>query len=219
MRYLSGNLATSVCWRSYNEGVNFRSLKAIKVLVVGGNNAIVSLFPKRLPHNRRLFRQNSCVNERVRCLQATRCWTSAFIVPNFIWAVAICPNFNVCNAEWNSSNLPDGSPKFEWSCSDYQIRVKLFQFAQMFLIVCKFQLSNCILEVQKVNKAVRSYPKLNKDEDFPLGPDLSGAIAIWPELIYSFGIYPKFSQFIETFPTSPKFEWSCPNLPKFYWDR
>jgi len=69
-------------------------------------------------------------------------------------------------------------PSLNEAVRSYQIRLKLFEFARMFLIVCKFQWSNCILVVQKVNTAVRSYPKLNKDEAFPLGPDLSGAIAI-----------------------------------------
>jgi len=34
-------------------------------------------------------------------------------------------------------------------------------------------------------------PKLK--EDAPLGPNLNGAIAIWPELIKSVGIHPNFS--------------------------
>ena len=65
-----------------------------------------------------------------------------------------------------------------------------------------------------MNKAVWSYPKLKKD--VPLGPNLIGAVVVWPELIQSVGIYQNFSS-IETFLTSPKFEWSSLNLLKFHY--
>ena len=41
-----------------------------------------------------------------------------------------------------------------------------------------------------MNKAVWSYPKL--DKDVPLGPNLNEAIVVWPELIWFVGIYPNF---------------------------
>jgi len=47
-------------------------------------------------------------------------------------------------------------------------------------ITCIMYITPC-LKLPKFNKAVWSYPKLN--EDIPLGPNLNGAIAIWPELI------------------------------------
>jgi len=48
------------------------------------------------------------------------------------------------------------------------------------------------------------------NEDVPLGPNLNGAIGVWPELIWSVGIYPNFSnlwkKFMKKFLASPKFE-------------
>jgi len=43
---------------------------------------------------------------------------------------------------------------------------------------------------------------LNKD--VPLGPNLNGAIVVWPDLVC--GNLPKFFKLMETFLTSPKFE-------------
>jgi len=88
-------------------------------------------------------------------------------------------------------------PKFEWSCFNYQMWLRLLEFSQMFLIVRKFQRNTYILPKlewscsPKANKAVWSYPKMNKaawsypklNEGLPLGPNLNVAIAIWPELI------------------------------------
>jgi len=35
--------------------------------------------------------------------------------------------------------------KFEWICFNYQIWLRLLELSQMFLIVCKFKWSDCIL--------------------------------------------------------------------------
>jgi len=63
------------------------------------------------------------------------------VVPNLIWAVAISPNiYYVCKSEWNSSNCTQ-----VWMCFNYHIWLRLLEFSQMFLIVCKFQWSTCTL--------------------------------------------------------------------------
>ena len=85
-------------------------------------------------------------------------------------------------------------PRFEWSCFNYPNMIEAVGSAQIFVIVCKFKWSFCILpklnwsclKFPKLNKAVWSYPKLK--EDVPLGPNLNGAIAISPELKKSVGV-------------------------------
>jgi len=61
------------------------------------------------------------------------------VVPNFIWAVVICPNiYNICKSERNSSNLPDGS-----TCT--QVWLKLLQLSDVIEAVGIVpNISNCM---------------------------------------------------------------------------
>ena len=48
-------------------------------------------------------------------------------------------------------------PKFKWSCSITQVRLRLLEIAQMFLIVCKFKWSDCVLP--KLEQSCLKFPK------------------------------------------------------------
>jgi len=54
---------------------------------------------------------------------------------------------------------------------------------------------------------------LNKD--VPLGPNLNGAIVVWPELIYSVGIYPNFSNLWKHFLLHPNLNEVVPICSNF----
>jgi len=122
---------------------------------------------------------------------------------------------NLCKSEWNSSNLPRrfhlcpslNETQFEWNYFNYQIWLRLLEFAQMFLIVCKFEWSGYILP--KLEWSCLKFPKIE------------WRCSTWPKFEWSYchlvrvdlvgWNLPKFFQIIEAFLTSLKFEWSCLN--------
>jgi len=147
-------------------------------------------------------------------------------LPKFEWSCFSWSNFDLgcCNLQFAQifviyANLNDTFP----ICPDFsnctQVWMKLFhlpkhEFAQIFLSVCNFKWSGCILfkldwrclNVPKIEWRFSTWPEAEWNYCCLVRVDL-----VWWNL-------PKFFQFMETFLTSTKFEWSCPNLLKFHYD-
>jgi len=70
-------------------------------------------------------------------------------------------------------------PKFEWSTFNYPNMIKAVGICPN-VSKC-MQMHEVVVHYSNWNEAVWSSLKLNKD--VPLGPNLNGAIAVWPELI------------------------------------
>ena len=80
--------------------------------------------------------------------------------PKFDLAVVIFPNiYNICKSEWNSSNLTRWFQLHQvWmKLFNSQIWLRVLKFALMFLILCKFRWSRCILP--KWEQSCLKFPK------------------------------------------------------------
>jgi len=145
--------------------------------------------------------------------------------PILIWAVVICSNiYNIFKSEpWTPEGFfPGGDASRGFS----QI---FFKGAQKWWSLfftprnwkTTFFANNFTIQGPPLPPFRRSWSEwrssnLTRYFDVPHGPNLNGAIVVWPGVDLVCWNFPKFFQFMETFLTSPKFEWSSPSLLKIH---
>ena len=120
----------------------------------------------------------------------------------------------VCKSEWNSSNLPRWFQLYP-AVSITHIWLRLFESAQMLLIVCKFN---------EVLVAYITWIEMKPFEVTQNWMKMFLLTQIWMDLLpfgqswFSLLEFTQISPIYYTFLILPKFEWSCPNLLKFHRD-